>query len=252
MTKDLKNYVRYCPQCQLYQKRHQHNRLEPTFHQVKKLSPFERWVLDVVGPFPQSVDGNSYVVTAIDYATGWPVAKALPNQEALTIAKFIHEDIYSNFGPPKEFLSDNGPNFVSEVVAHLVRLLQARHRLTTPYHPRANGKVENLNGTLGAILTKMVLGKNVATWELYLPEALYATRIRQHASSGRSPFFLPYGIEPRILEDGQDLRPLEIEVDGYKQRHDQVSSARTLAYEKLISRAESAGLIDPTKFKEDR
>ena len=100
------------------------------------------------------------------------------------------------------------------------------------------------------MLTKMTLGCNIATWDLYLPEALYATRIRQHASSGRSPFFLVYGLEPRILEDNPDLRPLDVEIDGCKERHQQVVSARTLAYEKLVQRAEQANLIDPEKYKD--
>ena len=250
MAKDTRNYVEHCPQCQLHQRRRNTQR-EPTYYQLKRLSPFERWAIDVVGPFPPSVDGNVFIVTAIDYATGWPVAKAIPNQEALTIAKFIHEDIYALYGPPKELLSDNGSNFLSEVIAHLVRVLQTRHRLTTPYHPRANGKVENLNGTLGAVLTKFTLGKNVHTWDLYLPEALYATRIRQHATSGRSPFFLVYGLEPRLLEDGQDLRPHNIEIEGHEARHQEAASARLLAYERLVQKAELAGLMNPEKFKGD-
>ena len=73
----------------------------------------------------------------------------------------MHEEIYAVFRPPKELLSDNGPNFISTVVRHLLQVLQVNHRLATPYYPRTNGKVENLNGTLGRILTKMCLNRNV-------------------------------------------------------------------------------------------
>ena len=44
-------------------------------------------------------------------------------------------------------------------VEYYIRLVNAKHRLTTPYHPRTNGKVENLNGLLSRILTKYCVGK---------------------------------------------------------------------------------------------
>ncbi|PWY96913.1 hypothetical protein BCV70DRAFT_149105, partial [Testicularia cyperi] len=67
-----------------------------------------------------------------------------------------------------------------------------RHRLTTAYHPRTNGKVESLN-----VLTKLMVGKSTRLWDLYLREALFAARIRTHATSAKSPFFLTYGVHPR-------------------------------------------------------
>ena len=58
-----------------------------------------------------------------------------------------------NYGPPKELLSDNGTNLLASVVEDHLRKLHARHRYTRAYHPRINEKVENLNGTLGEMLT---------------------------------------------------------------------------------------------------
>jgi len=53
------------------------------------------------------------------------------------------------YGPPKELLSDNGRNLTGDVMKAYTTLLSTKHRVTTPYHPRTNGKVENFNGLLG-------------------------------------------------------------------------------------------------------
>ena len=44
------------------------------------------------------------------------------------------------------------------MIAYL-KLLGTKHRTTTPYHPRTNGKVENFNGFLGVTLIRLILGK---------------------------------------------------------------------------------------------
>jgi len=41
------------------------------------------------------MDGNRWIMTAIDYATGWPIAKAIPKATEEAIAEFIHDEIYN-------------------------------------------------------------------------------------------------------------------------------------------------------------
>ena len=42
--------------------------------------------VDIVGPFPESESGNTYVLVAGDYFTRWMEAYAIPSQEATTVA----------------------------------------------------------------------------------------------------------------------------------------------------------------------
>jgi transposase InsO family protein len=76
--------------------------------------------------------------------------------------------------------------------------LGIRHRITTFYHSRTNGKVENLNDTLKRILTKLMMGKSTKLWDKYLSQTLFSARVRIHAISKISPFYFIYGIHPRI------------------------------------------------------
>jgi transposase InsO family protein len=48
---------------------------------------------------------------------------------------------------------------MSGAIRYFIELLKIRHKTTTPYHPRINRKVENLNRTLGKILTKYLINK---------------------------------------------------------------------------------------------
>lgn len=68
-------------------------------------------------------------------------------------------------------LSDNGPNLLSGAVRHFAGLLKARHRTTTPYNPRTNGKVENFNGLIGRTLTKYLMGEPTRVWDEFLTKA---------------------------------------------------------------------------------
>jgi len=253
MRQDLQRCVHECPECQVSSRSKQHQHPEAQFHQVNPgLKPFDKWAIDVVGPLPATPNENRYIVTAIDYATGWPVAKAMPTRDAWRIAQFIYEEIFSHYGYPTELLSDNGMEFLSTIVEHLLAQLSTIHRLTTPYHPRANGKVENFNGILGSILTKMCVGSSVHDWDSYLPQAVFSCRIRQHRSSQFSPYYLVYGQNPRIPEDsvsGGDRGSVE-PVDQ-EQRIKTLKHARQLANERMLEKAAKAGLVSADKWKDD-
>ena len=184
LVADVKNFVSFCPQCQISQRSKPGlEREQPQSLTNAHLQLFDRWAIDLIGVLPQTPAGNRWIATAIEYLTGWPVAGALPNARAETIAKWIHDDITMVYGAPKELLSDNGKNLVGNVLHEYTKLLQIRHRVTTPYHPRTNGKVENFNGFLGSTLTKLLVNQPVVLWDQYISQALFAIRIRIHATS---------------------------------------------------------------------
>lgn len=85
-----------------------------------KLLPFNRWAINVVSPLLRSIYRNEYVITAINVATRWPIARAVKLADDKVIAQFIYEEIYSYYGPPRELLSNNSKNFLLRVVAYLM------------------------------------------------------------------------------------------------------------------------------------
>jgi len=108
--------------------------------------------MDILGPFPESEAGNSYILVVADYFTQWTEAYPIPNQEATTVAKKLTDEFFFWFSPPEQLHSDQGRNFESAVIADICKLLAMRKSRTTPYHPQSDGLVERCNRTLLSML----------------------------------------------------------------------------------------------------
>src|SRR5438045_2822679 len=73
-------------------------------HQVVSdlfIQPFQRWGIDLIGILPETPSGNRWIITAVDYVTGWPIAKAVKKATKDVIAEFIYDEIYMHFGAPQ-------------------------------------------------------------------------------------------------------------------------------------------------------
>ena len=56
--------------------------------------------VDILGPLPESDAGNNYILVAGDYFTRWVEAYPIPNQEAITVAKKLVDEMFCRFSPP--------------------------------------------------------------------------------------------------------------------------------------------------------
>jgi transposase InsO family protein len=94
--------------------------------------------------------------------TGWPVTVILSNAKKKTVAQAIYNYIAIIYGPPQELLSDNGANLIGKVMKYYLKFLKLKYRITSPYHPRTNGKVKRFNDLLNIIFTKYLVNKLTA------------------------------------------------------------------------------------------
>ena len=63
-----------------------------------------------------------------------------------TIAVLV--ELFHLFGPPLVLKSDNGPAFIAEILAAVLRDWGVSQLFSPPYHPQYNGALERSNGTL--------------------------------------------------------------------------------------------------------
>ena len=68
---------------------------------MKASYPMQRVAVDIVGPFPQTDKGNSYVLVAADYFIQWVKAYAIPNQEAATVASKLRDEMFCHSFNPR-------------------------------------------------------------------------------------------------------------------------------------------------------
>src|SRR5215471_12048203 len=120
---DIRTYVQACNQCQ---RRGKPTRNEP-LHPIFIGEPFYLIGIDIVGPLPRTANNNRYIITAIDYLTRWPEAKAVPEATAKQVATFIYESIICQHGCPSRILSDRGTHFNNKVIAELLEKFKIRH-----------------------------------------------------------------------------------------------------------------------------
>ncbi len=137
-------------------------------HHVPVGAPLDRVALDIVGPLPETENGNNYIVVISDYFTKWVEAHALPDQTAITVADKLVNEFICRFGTPRQIHSDQGRNFESALFAELCQLLGSEKTRTVPYRPQSDGLVERFNRTLQQML-KTLVSEARDDWDDLLP-----------------------------------------------------------------------------------
>ena len=160
-------------------------------HPIAVQGVYHQIGVDVLGPFPRSASGKVYIATCLDYMTKNAEARALPNKSAEELTDFVYEDVICCHGTPAKCTTDNGGEF-DGVFQDLLDRCHVDHRLSSPYHPQANGLTERFNQTLGRALKKMV-GQYPEYWDKHIPTILMGYRASIQASTKFSPFFLLHG-----------------------------------------------------------
>jgi hypothetical protein len=243
LESDIKRVIDDCRECQLNTLPSRENQALMPLHPLPPAPlPFQRWHIDYLQDLPPSDDGYNNCITATDSATRWFIAVPTKNRLAKTTAKFIFDHIISNFGAPIELVSDRSKSFLNEVVEELLKVSNCSHLRTSSYHPRSNGLAERPHSTFNGILTKLCAGVP-DKWPKFISRALLAVRTRIHDATGFSPFFLVYGIEPRIPGDSPPVDlfefPSDMDVEEFTRRELQaLGVARGLAHERTQKQAQ--------------
>ena len=220
--------TRYCRSCDLCQRTQSKGKVTKVPLQKMPIieTPFSKVAIDLMGPFdPVTDNGNRYVLTLVDYATRYPEAKALKTTDTPVVAEALLE-MYSRLGLPREVLSDNGPQFISDLMKEVNRLLSIKQLRSTPYHPICNGLCEKWNGTLKQMLRKLCTEKP-KDWDRYLTALLFAYREVPQESLGFSPFELMYGRTVRgPLQVLKELWTDEVKSDELRNTYEYVLDLR--------------------------
>ncbi|SJL16561.1 uncharacterized protein ARMOST_20087 [Armillaria ostoyae] len=101
---------------------------------------------------------------------------------------------------PQVVISDRGPQFVSAFMKELYRMLNITQNASTAFHPQTDGQTERVNQEVEKYL-RIFINYHQDDWADWLPLAEFAHNNRTHSATGRSPFMIMYGCNPRIMPD---------------------------------------------------
>ncbi|GJY31388.1 reverse transcriptase domain-containing protein, partial [Tanacetum coccineum] len=200
--RDAHTMIKSCDTCQRQGKISQRDEMPQNAIQVCEI--FDVWGIDFMGPFPSS-RGNKYILIVVDYLSKWVEAKALPENDARVVVKFL-KSLFARFETPRAIISDRRTHFCNDQFAKVMSKYGVTHRLATAYHPQTSGQVEVSNRGLKRILERTV-GENRASWSDKLDEALWAFRTAFKTPIGCTPYKLVYGKSCHL--------PIELEHKAY-------------------------------------
>lgn len=199
MAKDVAIFVKSCEQCML-NKVKIGNR-EPLCLTKIPQKPFDKVVIDTIGPFEMSESGNLYGVTMICDLTKYVIASSVPNKEAKTVAKAIMTNFILIYGIPKEILSDLGTEYKNAVLDELTKLLKITHSFSTPHRHQTVGAIERNHRTFNEYL-RIYLPSSGPTWDEFLKYFIFTYNTTPNVSFDLkySPYELVFSKTPCVLD----------------------------------------------------
>ena len=191
---DTKNLVARCPACMRsanYQTKYHPARSLPVPQGI-----FDRVHIDIMS-VGEAKDGAKHVLLLIDALSKYPIGYPLKTKEAGEVASKLWKTICV-FGTPSILHSDNGSEFVNEVMTSMCQIHGIQRKFITAYRPQANGQVERLGRTVANVLRKCC-GEEEEYWPEWLDFVLLAIRTTAHSATGLTPFEVMFGREFRPL-----------------------------------------------------
>ena len=100
--------------------------------------------MDIFGTLPTTRTGNNYILSIQDQFTKYLILITLKDTEAESIIEGLFVHYIYTFGVPKHIHTDQGANFVSNIVKNFETLFRIRHIKTSTCHPQSNGSLQKI------------------------------------------------------------------------------------------------------------
>ena len=154
--------------------------------------PWETIALDLMGPYPPSSTGKKFLLVVTDLFSRWIEAFPMASAEAPKLTALLEKEVFPRWGYPRQILTDNGRQFVSQHWASAGQRWDCDLWTTPNYHPRAN-PTERRNQDIKINIRLRIDNGNHRTWDRDLPKNLFSLRRRQNAATGQTPSHLLLG-----------------------------------------------------------
>jgi hypothetical protein len=134
MDKNIKEHIDQCKPCQTTTDKGKPPDGPITGLQIPS-GPSQRIQADLFGPLQNSERGNMYILVITDAFTKMARLTPLNGKDAATVTKAMMDNMYT-FGVPHTVVTDQGPEFVSQMQNILFDSLNIDRKVTTGYQHR--------------------------------------------------------------------------------------------------------------------
>jgi hypothetical protein len=189
---------------------------------------------DIIVKLPLSNEYDSILVV-VDWLT--KMTHLIPTNESITasgVAKLYLDNVFRLHGLPKEWTTDRGPQFASQVMREIHKSLGIKSSISTAYHPQTDGQTERMNQEIEAYIQHYVSHRQ-DNWSDLLSTAEFALNNWKQSAMDTSPFELNYGFSPKI-----EIAPKEVKTPGaenylstLKESQEDAKAALTLTAEQM-------------------
>lgn len=211
MRRCITDYIKNCVSCQRYKA---DNKKPAGLCQSPAMTRrFEVLSIDLFGPLVVTPQRNRWILIVEDVCSRWVELFPLENATSTECAKVLINEVFLRYGVPRRLISDNGVQFVSEVMQQLCHAMGIDQALTPLYHPEAN-PVERKNRDLKSLLAILV-GQRHSTWDTHIAAVRFAMNSAITASTGFSPAYLTFGRELRAPSDAATDMKTILDADNF-------------------------------------
>ena len=211
----VSDVVQKCDVCQRAQDKRKRD--EGPYRPITAAYPWEIVTIDYVSGFALSARKHTACCVICDRFTRMIHLEACKDHiTAKGTAQIAIKLIFARHGCPRVILSDQGPQFDSELWKELWKTLGTRVAFASTHHPQSNRLTERMNRTLLHMIRKMANNKP-QQWSDLLPLFKFAYNSAHHAVTRVSPFeanngylpLIPVGLLTPMQETRGDHPPLQ-------------------------------------------
>ncbi|XP_058491346.1 gypsy retrotransposon integrase-like protein 1 [Solea solea] len=187
IVNDVVDWIKVCETCQHMER---NKNMSRTVRPIKVDAPWDVVGIDIMGPFPETRQGNTYVVVLIDYFSKWPEVFPIQKADGLSIARCVSKCIY-RFGAPKTIVCSQNSDFCDEVTKQLADRWNVVQKVSPVDQPHLNPLHDCTSTTLREAVVQMVTEKQ-SEWDDFLDPVLFLFRTSTNPMTKFTPYSLMF------------------------------------------------------------
>ena len=181
MRRDVRTHIDGCALCKAF---HVSSARAPPREVEVPLTPMQMVAIDFIGPSREDNVECRYVLTLIDYTSGWAEAYRTIGQTSAEVIDSLTQEFIPRHGIPQVLVADNVACFTSAIRS------TGWYRATSLYSLPPSGKF--VCREIQWLVAK-ACNNHPETWYMHVNAALAAYRTALSETTGFTPFYLLYG-----------------------------------------------------------